>query len=129
MYYDSKDELQLNVSKVGSCVIDENRIASNFANNSYVTFGKLNAGDNPWEMVFKVKYKEHSGFQRFCGSSSRNPKNLLIAAEDTNKLSLYISTNGSDWSIQRQDSKTTLINGNIYYIKELFNGINYILSL
>ena len=128
LYYE-KDELQLNVSKVGSCVVDKNGIASNFGNNSYVTFGKLNAGDNPWEMVFKVKYKEHSGFQRFCGSSSVDPKNLLIAAEDTDKLSLYLSTNGSDWSIQRQDSKTTLINGTTYYIKALFNGTNYILSL
>ena len=128
LYYE-KDELQLNVSKVGSCVIDKNGIASNFGNNSYVTFGKLNAGDNPWEMVFKVKYKEHSGFQRFCGPSSRNPKNLLIAAEDTNKLSLYISTNGSEWNISRNDSKTTLVNDTTYYIKALFNGTNYILLL
>ena len=128
LYYE-KDEIQSNVSKVGSCVIDKNGIASNFGNNSYVTFGKLNADDNHWEMVFKVKYKEHSEFQRFCGSSSDNPKNLLIAAEDTDKLSLYISTNGSDWSIQRKDSKTTLVNGVTYYIKALFNGTNYILSL
>ena len=128
LYY-KKDEWQLNVSKVGTAAVDENGIASNFGNNSYVTFGKLNAGDNPWEMVFKVKYKEHSGFQRFCGPSSDNPKNLLIAAEDTNKLSLYISTNGSDWSIQRQGSKTTLVNNTTYYIKALFNGTNYILSL
>ena len=128
LYYE-KDELQLNVSKVGTAAVDENGIASNFGNNSYVTFGKLNAGDNPWEMVFKVKYKEHSGFQRFCGSSSGNPKNLLITVSDEDKLSLYISTNGSDWSIQRQGSKTTLVNNTTYYIKALFNGTNYILSL
>ena len=128
LYY-NKDELQLNVSKVGTAAVDENGIASNFGNNSYVTFGKLNAGDNPWEMVFKVKYKEHSEFQRFCGPYSGNQRNLLIVAGDTDKLSLYISTNGSDWSIQRQDSKTTLVNGTTYYIKALFNGTNYILSL
>lgn len=128
LYYE-KDELQLNVSKVGSCVIDKNGIASNFGNNSYVTFGKLNASDNPWEMVFKVKYKEHSGFQRFCGSSSDNSKNLLIYVSDNDKLSLYLSTNGSEWNISRDDSKTTLINGTTYYIKALFNGTNYILSL
>ena len=128
LYYE-KQEIQNNVSKVGSCVIDKNGIASNFGNNSYVTFGKLNAGDNPWEMVFKIKYKEHSGFQRFCGSSSDNPKNLLIAAENTDKLSLYISTNGSDWSISGKNSKTTLVNGTTYYIKALFNGTNYILLL
>lgn len=128
LYY-KKDELQLNVSKVGTAAVDENGIASNFGNNSYVTFGKLNAGDNPWEMVFKVKYKEHSEFQRFCGPYSGNQRNLLIVAGDTDKLSLYISTNGSDWSIQRQDSKTTLVNGTTYYIKALFNGTNYILSL
>lgn len=128
LYYE-KDELQLNVSKVGSCVIDKNGIASNFGNNSYVTFGKLNAGDNPWEMVFKVKYKEHSGFQRFCGSSSDNPKNLLITVSDNDKLSLYLSTNGSEWNISRDDSKTTLVNNTTYYIKALFNGTNYILSL
>ena len=128
LYYE-KDELQLNVSKVGTAAVDENGIASNFGNNSYVTFGKLNAGDNPWEMVFKVKYKEHSGFQRFCGSSSGNPRNLLITVSDEDKLSLYISTNGSDWSIQRQGSKTTLVNNTTYYIKALFNGTNYILSL
>ena len=128
LYYE-KDELQLNVSKVGTAAVNENGIASNFGNNSYVTFGKLNAGDNPWEMVFKVKYKEHSGFQRFCGSSSGNPRNLLITVSDEDKLSLYISTNGSDWSIQRQGSKTTLVNNTTYYIKALFNGTNYILSL
>ena len=128
LYY-KKDELQLNVSKIGSTIINENGIASNFGNNSYVTFGKLNAGDNPWEMVFKVKYKEHSGFQRFCGPSSVNLRNLLITVSDEDKLSLYISTNGSDWNISRNDSKTTLINNTTYYIKALFNGTNYILSL
>lgn len=128
LYYE-KDELQPNVSKVGSCVIDKNGIASNFGNNSYVTFGKLNVGDNPWEMVFKVKYKEHSGFQRFCGDDGNNSRNLLITVSDDDKLSLYISTNGSDWNIERQSSKTTLVNGTTYYIKALFNGTNYILSL
>lgn len=128
LYYE-KDELQLNVSKVGSCSIDKNGIASNFGQNSYVTFGKLNTDDNHWEMVFKVKYKEHSGFQRFCGSSSDNPKNLVIFTSDEDKLNLYISTDGSNWSISRTDSKTTLVNGVTYYIKALFNGTNYILSL
>lgn len=128
LYYE-KDELQLNVSKVGSCVIDKNGIASNFGNNSYVTFGKLNVGDNPWEIVFKVKYKEHSGFQRFCGDDGNNSRNLLITVSDDDKLSLYISTNGSDWNIERQSSKTTLVNNTTYYIKALFNGTNYILSL
>ena len=128
-HYREDVPMKINVSKVGSCIIDENGIASNFSNNSYVTFGKLNVDNNPWEMVFKVKYKEHSGFQRFCGSSSADPKNLLIAAEDTDKLSLYLSTNGSNWSISRTSSKTTLVNGTAYYIKALFNGTNYILSL
>lgn len=128
LYYE-KDELQLNVSKVGSCSIDKNGIASNFSNNSYVTFGKLNIGDNHWEMVFKVKYKEHSGFQCFCGPSDDKSRNLLITVSDEDKLSLYISTNGSDWSISGANSKTTLVNGTIYYIKALFNGTNYILSL
>lgn len=128
LYYE-KQEIQNNVSKVGSCVIDKNGIASNFGNNSYVTFGKLNTDDNPWEMVFKVKYKEHSGFQRFCGSSSDNAKNLLITSDDNDKLSLYLSTNGSEWNISRDDSKTTLVNNTTYYIKALFNGTNYILSL
>ena len=128
LYYE-KDGLQLNVSKVGTAAVDENGIASNFGNNSYVTFGKLNAGDNPWEMVFKVKYKEHSGFQRFCGSSSGNPRNLLITVSNKNKLILCISTNGSEWNISRNDSKTTLVNDTTYYIKALFNGTNYILLL
>lgn len=127
LYYE-KDELQLNVSKVGSTVINENGIASNFANNSYVTFGKLNAGDNHWEMIFKVKYKEHYQFQRFCGPAD-DSKNMLITVSDNDKLSLYISTNGSEWNISRDDSKTTLVNGTTYYIKALFNGTNYILSL
>ena len=127
LYY-KKDELQLNVSKVGTAAVDENGIASNFGNNSYVTFGKLNAGDNPWEMVFKVKYKEHSGFQRFCGPSD-NAINLLITVSDDDKLRLWISTNGSDWSISGKNSKTTLVNNTTYYIKALFNGTNYILSL
>lgn len=128
LYYE-KQEIQNNVSKVGSCVIDKNGIASNFGNNSYVTFGKLNVGDNPWEIVFKVKYKEHSGFQRFCGDDGNNSRNLLITVSDDDKLSLYISTNGSDWNIERQSSKTTLVNNTTYYIKALFNGTNYILSL
>ena len=128
-HYREDVPMKINVSKVGSCVIDENGIASNFSNNSYVTFGKLNVDNNPWEMVFKVKYKEHSGFQRFCGSSSDDPKNLLIAAEDADKLSLYLSTNGSNWSISRTSSKTTLVNDTTYYIKVTFNGTNYILSL
>lgn len=128
LYYE-KDELQLNVSKVGSCVIDKNGVASNFADNSYVTFGKLNTSDDHWEMVFKVKYKEHSGFQRVCGPSDDKSRNLLITVSDEDKLSLYLSANGSDWSIQRKDSKTTLVNDVTYYIKALFNRTNYILSL
>lgn len=131
LYYE-KDELQLNVSKVGSCVIDKNGIASNFGQNSYVTPGPINFGNGTWEILFKSKYfSNNTNGRNICGpyDSSHRQIEIYVQGEDK-KIRMGLSSDGSNKDICNDMSGTTkLVNDTTYYIKVSFNGTNYILSL
>lgn len=131
LYYE-KDELQLNVSKVGSTIIDKKGIASNFGKNSYVTPGPINFGTGTWEIGFKVKYfSDNNNGRNICGpyDNSHRQIGIYVQGEDK-KIRMNLSSDGSNNDICNQMSGTTnLVNNTIYYIKVLFNGTNYILSL
>lgn len=131
LYYE-KDELQLNVSKVGSTIIDKKGIASNFGKNSYVTPGPINFGNGNWEMVVKAKYKSSTSTQYLCGTADNDHNQLILGKSvNNNGMLLFLSSNGTSWDIFSSggNSPTTIfVDGATYYIKVLFNGTNYILS-
>lgn len=129
LYYE-KDGLQLNVSKVGSAIIDKKGIASNFGSNDYVTPGPINFGNGTWEMVFKVHFKSGTEYQRICGTKDNTSvAQIVIGVIPDNKLITWISSNGAGWDIAAGiESNDTLVNDTNYYIKTIFTGTNYIIS-
>lgn len=106
-------------------------IASGFSG-GYITPGSVNFGTGTWEMLFKVNYKVHSNNKTQCLCAELKDYNyqVEIFVNNDNKLALYLSSDGSDnFFVSRSDSVTTLVDNTTYYIKLVFTGTNYILSL
>ena len=119
-----------NIKVEGNVNISDD-IASGFSG-GYITPGSVNFGTGTWEMLFKVNYKVHSNNKTQCLCAELKDYNyqVEIFVNNDNKLELYLSSDGSDnFFVSRSDSVTALVDNTTYYIKLVFTGTNYILSL
>ena len=125
LYYE-KDELQLNVSKVGSAVVvDEGGIASNFSASNYLDLGNFDfSGD--YEIVLKFKMPETdsdtANYKPFFDAKS----NLYFNIATTNHINgkRYIHTNSGNGSSWNADiiGITPLELNTEYYVKVVRSG-------
>lgn len=124
LYYE-KDELQLNVLKVGSCVINKNGIAGNFSASNYLDLGNFDfSGD--YEIVLKFKMPETdsdtANYKPFFDAKS----NLYFNIATTNHINgkRYIHTNSGNGSSWNADiiGITPLELNTEYYVKVVRSG-------
>ena len=124
LYYE-KDELQLNVSKVGSAVVDEGGVASNFSASNYLDLGNFDfSGD--YEIVLKFKMPETdsdtANYKPFFDAKS----NLYFNIATTNHINgkRYIHTNSGNGSSWNADiiGITPLELNTEYYVKVVRSG-------
>ena len=127
LYYEIQN-LNLNVSKIGTPTINNEGIASNFSTSNYLdlsyNFSQSVSGQH-WEAVFKFKYTKSSENQSFLGGDwgSYTP-DIYISPES--KLSLNLGSTGSSYNIAEGISGNIILNeNNVYYIKVSFDGTNY----
>ena len=125
LYYE-KDELQLNVSKVGSCSISESGIASNFSNSDYLDLGNLDfSGD--YEIVLKFKMPETdsdtTSFKPFFDAKATAHFNIAVTSyKDDNKRRIHSNSgDGSSWYTDIQGNTPLELNTE-YYVKVVRSG-------
>ena len=127
LYYEIQN-LNLNISKIGTPTINNEGIASNFSTSNYLdlpyNFSQSVSGQH-WEAAFKFIYIKSSENQSFLGGDwgSYTP-DIYISPES--KLSLNLGSTGSSYDIAEGISGNIILNeNNVYYIKVSFDGTNY----
>lgn len=125
LYYE-KDELQLNVSKVGTAAVDENGIASNFSSSNYLDLGNFDfSGD--YEIVLKFKMPETdsntANYKPFFDAKSDAYFNIAVTSyKNDNKRHIHSNSgNGSSWNTGI-DGTTPLELNTEYYVKVVRSG-------
>lgn len=125
LYYD-KQEIQSNVSKVGSVIIDENGIASNFSSSDYLDLGNLDfSGD--YEIILKFKMPETDSdtttFKPFFDAKTNVYFNIAVTSyKDDNKRRIHSNSgDGSSWYTDIQGNTPLELNTE-YYVKVVRSG-------
>ena len=118
----------LNLTLNGDVTFSDTYI-SNFNGNNYATIPTIfNPGNDPWEinLTFKTSNDYTSATTYFFGS--RNGDNgLLIGANSSGWLQMWLSSTGSSWDIINGSVWNTFIiqNNSIGYLKLRFDGSLY----
>lgn len=124
LYYE-KNELQPNVSKVGSAIIDENGIASNFSSSDYLDLGNFDfSGD--YEIVLKFKMpktdSDTANYKPFFDAKSNLYFNIATTNHINGKRHIHSNSgNGSSWNTGI-DGTTPLELNTEYYVKVVRSG-------
>lgn len=118
-----------NATVVGSFGRIDKGVASGFTTANYLVLPEnFNVSDGSnWEVVFKFTAKNVSTYQFFNGVDF-NGFALSINGIDgtiTHKLGFFLSHTAGSWDIGYYAGITTLVEGNTYWIKALFNGFEY----
>lgn len=120
----------LNATVVGNLTVN-NGVVSGFSASNYLILPKVfNPGSNTWEIVLKAQLGSSTSDTRgLVGASNSKDYQGIALVLKSNKLYLYMSSNGTSWNIASNVAgKTTLSNGSYYYIKLAFTGSTYVVS-
>lgn len=115
----------LNVSITGSPSVD-NGVVSGFSSANYIaTNSNFNPGGKTWEWQFKINRPSIANALIFGGKSYKIP----MIGTSGSKFRLYLSGNGTSWSITSGTSGThTVVADTDYWVRLRFTGSAYILS-
>lgn len=115
----------LNVSVTGSPSVD-NGVVSGFSSANYIaTNSNFNPGSKTWEWQFKINRPSIANALIFGGKSYKIP----MIGTSGSKFRLYLSGNGTSWSITSGTSGThTVVADTDYWVRLRFTGSAYILS-
>lgn len=115
---------------VGSPVITEDGIASNFTNSNYaetIPVSKISLNTFMITCDFKWIEKQGTIFSSVRGGSNEYGIALIINA---NKLGFFSSSNGTGWNVaDLKTGSTSLVSKNIYKVSVIFTGTQYICML
>ena len=128
-----------NYNNVGSVTVDSSYVATGFSSSKYLVIADGATGEvlpfpansaNTWEMVYKIKYSTANTNQRICGALNNTSLAQIVIGIDSNKLITWISSNGTNWNIASGTrGSTTLANNTDYWVKAVYNGSQYVISL
>ncbi len=112
---------QLGVTQTGGTMTDD--FVYTCASNAYLLADRVFPFDiaDTWELYFKYKWAGKNG-ENITGDDYKAPC-IYISG---NKISVWLSSNGSSWDIGSADSGSfTLTSGTTYYFRLGFNGTEY----
>ena len=125
-YFVIDNQQEDNFTKVGNVQVDKDGIVSGFnATNSLQLPEAFNPGNNPWEIVLKVKFGSRSCF--FFGNTT-NTYGIVLGKYNTadgGKLHVYLSSNSSSWNIASGLGDLVLEDNTEYYIKLSYDLTSY----
>ena len=112
-----------NVNIVGNPTIS-NGVASNFSNTNYLTLPTaFQPAANPWVNVLKVNMNNNGATGVFLGNTSSGY--FRLGFNNTNIVTLYLSTNSTSFNIGQLIGTTAMVNGVDYWVKATFDGTKY----
>lgn len=119
-------------TKVGSWIDDT--VVSGFSASNYAELPEIfDTGDNPWEVMFKVKTGTTlSSNENILGDGVGAPYNGLYIIIYNGKWGLGISSNGASWDIadaSRNIGQVSAVANTNYYLKASWDGSQYKLDV
>ena len=139
-YIITDNQQEDNFTKVGNVQVNKDGVVSGFSTSNYLQLPEaFNPGNNPWEMIIKIRTASDLQVWQEIFHSSVAPNNSgrygLSVIVDSGNFELDISTDGSSWI--GTDHGTFVLsentdywvkigwNSNEYYLEYSTNGVDY----
>lgn len=116
-----------NYEVVGSPVITDDGIASGFSKSNYVLTREIDlTNHNTWNCTIKINTNDVSSLQFLGGFGNSASFGMSTNINTNGTLSLYLSTNGTQWDLADGVKSTLALSEKTeYYLKRSFDGQNY----
>lgn len=116
-----------NYAQMFGTITDNEGVLSGFSNGNYILGGYISipAGAT-WEYVTKLNSSDHSTTNVIGGFGNQQLKSLSTDINTDGTLSVFITSNGSNWDIANGARSSLTLNDNTdYYMKRYFTGTEY----